>query len=85
MAIIPKPDGNVLDYNSGSTTATVIPSGSYEWKSLSIINDGASALTITLNGMTITVQPDENFTDNFVDFNSITVTTSGNYRMVLRG
>jgi hypothetical protein len=84
-SLIPKPDGNVVDYFTGSTVVTYTKSGNYPWLSLSIINDGASDLTFTVNNITITVKANEEFTDNFEDFTTITINTNIAYRLALRG
>jgi hypothetical protein len=80
-----KPSGNVVAYQTGSVNAVYTYSGNGDgWASLTIINDGVAALTFTVNGMTITVNANESFTDDFVDFTTITVTTSVAYRLLLR-
>lgn len=82
MSFTPKPSGNVVNSFSGSTTTTHTKSSGY-WKSLSITNDDASTdLTFTVNNITITVKPNEEFSGDFVDFNSVTVTTTVTYRLV---
>jgi hypothetical protein len=83
MAITPKPSGNVVDSFSGSTGQTHTKSSGY-WKSLSIVNDGNSDLTFTVNNITITVKSNETFTDDFSDFNQITVNSNIAYRIVAR-
>jgi len=79
----PKPSGNVVNYYSDNTTNTYNKS-SGNWISLAIINDGVSDLTFTVNNITITVKPNEKFDDDFVFFNTITVTTTVAYRLVCR-
>lgn len=80
-----KPNGNIVDYKSGSTTATHTKS-SGNWLSLMIINDSTTtSLTITVNSMTMTIKAGEVFDDVFVDFNTVTVTTTVAYRLWLRG
>jgi hypothetical protein len=42
-------------------------------------------LTFTVNNLTITVKSNETFTDDFVDFTSITINSNIAYRLVARG
>jgi hypothetical protein len=84
MSITPKPSGNVLDVYSGSTVTTYTKSNGY-WKSLSIVNDGNSDLTFTVNNITITVKSNETYNDDFEDFNTITVNSNIAHRIVARG
>lgn len=83
MGITPKPHGNVVSYFSGNTATTHTKSSGY-WKSLSIINDGAGDLTFTVNNLTVTIQSNETYDDDFVDFNSITINSNIAYRLALR-
>lgn len=84
MSITPKPAGNVVDYFSGTGSGTGQKLSGY-WKSLSVINTGGADLTLTVNGLAITVQNGETFDDNFEDFNEFEITASGAWRIVLRG
>jgi hypothetical protein len=91
--IIPKPAGNVL-YSKTRTNITEATIESKEtefnWLSLSIINDGANPLEISLNDLRIRVNANEEKTDNFEAFDSVQVepVTAGQtiaYRIVCRG
>lgn len=82
--LTPKPNGNVIDYYSGSVVTTITKS-SGNWIGLSITNDDIIDLTFTVNGLTITVKVNEVFDDNFVDFNTISINTNTSYRLALRG
>jgi hypothetical protein len=55
--------------------------------SVCLFNDGGSDVTITIGGIAFTVKPGDNpFDECFEPFKSITIaTTSGNYRMIVRG
>jgi hypothetical protein len=89
MSTVSKPDGNVILSASGSV-ATIYTNSSrstdnaYPWKSLSIINDGNSDLTFTVNGITITVKSNEEFSDNFENFFSVEINSDIAYRLVIR-
>jgi hypothetical protein len=73
----------VTEYYSGSSTTT--KTASYmKWNYVSIANDDTStALTFTVNGITITVLAGEAFQDTFKLFQTITITTTVAYRLVL--
>jgi hypothetical protein len=67
-------------YYSGSSTVTETVNG----KSIAISNDGATDLTVTVNGITSTIQAGEMIGPailNFGPFTSIIVTTTSAYRM----
>lgn len=90
MSITAKPRGNVILSESKSEDYTfpvpVTDSGDVrEGLSLSVSNDGASSLTIEVNGLTITVLAGEVFDDDFEPFTSVTVTSSVAYRIIIRG
>jgi hypothetical protein len=83
MAIAPKPKGNVADFFSGSAIVTHRKTSGY-WIYLSIVNDDATNdLDFTVNGITITVQPNEVYEDSFEDFSSISIDTAVAYRVTL--
>jgi hypothetical protein len=76
MQQVSKP--HVLNYFAGSTTATHATTDSCY--GFTIINDGASDLTFTINGITITVKSGECFRGEFNNYASVTVTTTVAYR-----
>lgn len=73
----------VIDYFAGTATVThALPSGA---TGIMIANDGASALTFTVNGLTMTVNQNEMIDCDFREFFSITVTTTVAFRCWVRG
>jgi hypothetical protein len=89
MSAEPKPDGNVILSASGSTATTYTNNSretdnAYPWKSLSIINDGNSDLTFTVNNITTTVKSNEEFSDNFENFFAVQINSDIAYRLVIR-
>ena len=84
MSFNPKPGGDVKDYFAGNAVIVHSKAEDYWW-GLSIINDGAGDLIFTVNNVRITVASGEAFSDNFADFNSISIDTAMAYRLVLRG
>lgn len=50
---------------------------------ISIVNDGESDVTFTVNGMTILVRPREAFDGLFEAFINVQVTATDNFRMVV--
>lgn len=50
----------------------------------SIKNDGSSNLSFTINGITITVKPNEEFSDSFEWFSEVTVTTTVAFRALVK-
>jgi hypothetical protein len=81
--ITPKSSGNIADSFSGNATTTHTKTTG-DWRSLAVINDGASDITFTVNNITVTVKPNETFDDDFESFNSVLVTTTVAYRLVCR-
>jgi hypothetical protein len=79
-----KPSGNVTRYEAGSSNVTYSNNAPNAWTSLAITNDGASDLTVTIHGMPIIVKPNEQLNEDFVDFNSVQITTTVAYRLMLR-
>jgi len=74
--------GEVQQYLSGAVTHTY--ELTYSATSFCIINDGVSALTFTINGLTITVNDGESFDEKFDLFNEIIITTTVAYRAIVR-
>ncbi|GAB7057344.1 hypothetical protein JCM16163A_40930 [Paenibacillus sp. YK5] len=51
-----------------------------------IVNrDASTALTFTINGITITVDPKEPFEGKFDPFTSVTITTTVAYKAIVMG
>lgn len=84
MSIEPKSRGNVVRYESGSTTTTYNNATNDPWISAIITNDGASDITITINSMVMVIKSGETLDEDFVDFTSVTITTNVAYRLWLR-
>lgn len=76
-------DGNVKDYWTG--TANVTKTFTSPRNSLLLSNDGASDVSVTINGMTIVVKPTEVFDERFDEFASVTIATTSIYRAWARG
>lgn len=73
----------VIDYFAGSANVTkALPSGATGFR---IANDGASTLTFTINGLTMTVKAAETLDLDFKDFFTVTVTTTVAFRAWVRG
>ena len=73
---MPRPEQYVLiDYVAAATT-TVRTYTNIKANSLTIINDGASDITIAFGNFTITVKTGERFDLNFDGVSSITVTAT---------
>jgi hypothetical protein len=68
-----------------SGTANITKTLKSAMKEFCIKNDGASDLTFTIGGTTITVKPGEIFDDVFAPFNSISIVTTVSYRALVRG
>lgn len=52
---------------------------------VSVVNDGAENLVITVNAMNITVKPDEGFESIFVPFTTLKIAATGAYRALVKG
>lgn len=52
---------------------------------LFIANDGATDITLVVNGLTFTIKQTETFDERFDVFTSITITTTSAYRAWARG
>lgn len=68
----------IIDYFEG--TDNVTHTFSQIVSGFGITNDGSSDLTVTINGLTITVKAGEVFEDSFVSFTTATITTTVPYR-----
>jgi len=74
--------GVIQEYFSGSTTAT--HTLKHKSRSIALANDGATDLTVTINNITITVKVGEYFEDVFELFETVKVTTTSAYRLIVR-
>lgn len=83
MAIIPKERGNIVNYYENMGTRTFNKDNEY-WISLMLTNDGTSNIILIINNMTITVKAGETLDEDFVDFNTVSIQATGNYRLWLR-
>jgi hypothetical protein len=72
------------DYFSGSTTTTKDYS-STPMTGFDISNDGATSLTVTVNGMTFTYKSGETDSRNLLPFTSLAITTTSAFRCWVRG
>lgn len=54
-------------------------------REITISNTGAAALTFTIEGITVTVDADEVYTDLFESFNQVVIAASGAWKAVVRG
>lgn len=72
----------VKDAFSGSSTVTkTYQNNMYGF---GIVNDGASDLTVTINGFSIVVKSGEAFDDLFDPFKTLTITGTSAFRAVVR-
>lgn len=83
MAIIPKERGNIVNYYENMGTKT-FNKDNENWISLMLTNDGTSNIILIINNMTITVKAGETLDEDFVDFNTISIQATENYRLWLR-
>lgn len=74
---------NQVISGNANQTINVIGSSAYA-NSIVCYNDGASDLTLTVNGLVITVKTLEMFDEAFEPFKTVTVTATTAYRILLR-
>ncbi len=72
----------IKDSFSGSTTITKTYQTSVQ--GFSIINDGATDITFTINNLSFTVMSGEDFNGVFDPFTTVTINTTSPYRAVIR-
>jgi hypothetical protein len=80
-----KPLLNPKVRDSFSNTTNVTKNYTNPMCGFAIQNDGTANLTVTINGMTITVKPTEGFEENFEPFTQVQVVASGAFRAIVRG
>jgi hypothetical protein len=79
------PRGDVLDYFEDDETTTYTKTEG-KWGSLIISNDSNdTALVLTINGMDLTINAGEVLDEDFVSFDTVTITTTVDFRLLLRG
>ncbi|GCL71798.1 hypothetical protein PN4B1_17030 [Paenibacillus naphthalenovorans] len=80
-----KVTGNIIK-DSWSGSATNTRTFTTPMTGFAIVNrDASTALTFTINGITITVDPKEPFDGKFDPFTSVTITTTVAYKAVVMG
>lgn len=57
---------------------------STEVRTLSLKNDGAGDVTITINGITITIKSEESFYDDFEPFTAMSIVANSIYRAYVK-
>lgn len=72
---------HIIEYYADNDTNTYTSTA--PCNGLNIANDGASSLTVAINGLTITVKSNEVFEGKFNAFTSVTITATDNYRCCL--
>jgi hypothetical protein len=79
-----KSSGDVVIYDASSVTKTYTTEDG--WISLQLSNDGNTTIVLTVNEMNISILAGEILDENFVTFDEVTVTitTTGSYRLFLR-
>ena len=50
---------------------------------LHIANDGSADITLTINGLTLTIKPAETLTDRFKPFEAFTLAATDSYRLLI--
>lgn len=83
MNLSGKMSGNVVYYNRLFTTQQLNKQIGY-WTSVTVINDSGADCIVTINNLPILVKDNEILADDFVDFNTILITCSGDVRVLLR-
>jgi len=76
---------NVIDYISASANTTYGPKPSNCVYGLKIKNDGASDITVTVNGLTMAIKPSEVFEESVQATNTFTITAAVAFRCWVRG
>jgi hypothetical protein len=82
-----KSSGDVVLSAKGTATTTYTKSeGASDWISLSFANDGNTTITLSIGTMDMDILSGETFDEDFEPFDEITVTiaTTGSYRLMLR-
>ena len=81
-----KSSGDVVLSDKGTASKAYTNVTENPWISLSFANDGNATITLTIGSMSIDILAGETFDENFESFTGITVTivTTGSYRLMLR-
>jgi hypothetical protein len=74
----------VIDYISASTNTTKTYAGNQVY-GLKIKNDGASSITVTVNGLTMTIMANEVFEEAVQPTTTFTITATVAFRCWVRG
>jgi len=76
---------NVVKESYAGTVGGTFTCTNYKGYSICLINDGASNITLTVNGLSFTVKPNETFDERIGMFTEYTVTDGIQHRRRIRG